>query len=267
MKKSVVFIIFSLLISFYSYALDKYEALSIIKQSVEESKTQLPLKVSNITFQSVEIRDNDYICNIIIDEDKIDYEYYYETMSENKMDAFSRTAGNKPAFAEAFAKSGLNYVINITGEQSHRQRQIFLSSKEINSSLTSRKNTQLDDNINDFISEAVEGMKEDLPEDWGDGLTLTDVYIENKYLVYKIHTDESILTIGLLKMSKNDGELENTMIDSFNETDDVFAILFINQLKQSGMGVKYVYWSNKTEETVNVILTPEMMRDKVNVKF
>ena len=78
-------------------------------------------------------------------------------------------------------------------------------------------------------------------------------------VVYRMLT--SFLTIPLLKRAKEEGtEMEEGILEEFSEATDVAEKLFIKYLKASGMGVKYIYLSKKTAESVSFTVTPEMIK-------
>ena len=60
--------------------------------------------------------------------------------------------------------------------------------------------------------------------------------------------------------------MENTIIEEFNNTNDVADLYFIKYLKQSNMGIKYTYWSEKTPELVVFVISPNTIKTKVKDK-
>jgi hypothetical protein len=60
--------------------------------------------------------------------------------------------------------------------------------------------------------------------------------------------------------------MENTIIEEFNNTNDAADLYFIKYLKQSNVGIKYTYWSEKTPESVEFVISPNTIKTKVKDK-
>ena len=259
--KRIYIISILLCLSIIITAQTKYEALSAIKESVALTNKQLPIKASFFTMQKIEIRNNDYIVYMKIDENQQDLDKYVDNMNKSKSNMFSLVAGQRQEFAKVFIASGLNLKFNVTGNLSRRTKQIFLSSTEIKNSFGNNYSSK------DYLKDLVAEMSKTTPEEWGDGLTCTGIKIEGEYVCYQIKTDETVLTIPLLKMAKTEGyEMENTIIEEFNNTNEAADLFFIKYLKQSNMGIKYTYWSEKTPESVVFIISPYTIKTKVKDK-
>ena len=67
--------------------------------------------------------------------------------------------------------------------------------------------------------------------------------------------------------NKAEGDvLEESIIGTLSDFDDPIKITFVKYLKQSGMGIKYIYWSEKSSERVTVSLSPQIIKNKVVIK-
>lgn len=236
----------------------KQQAIMALKEDVAVSNKSLPMKTSFFTMQKIEIKNSDFIFYLVIDENQTDLDKYVDGMKQYKSNMFSLVAGNRRDFAKLIVTSGLNMIMNVTGNISRRTRQIYLSSAEIAKAFGNNYTSK------DYIRELVNYESKSLPEDWGDGLTCTGVKIEGEYICYRIKTDETILTMALLKSIKAEGnEMENNIIEELNNTNDVREIYLFKNLKQSNMGLKYIYWSEKTTGTVVFTITPNTIKTKV----
>ncbi len=155
-------------------------------------------------------------------------------------------------------KSGVDLHFVITGKQSNRKKTIVLTAAEIKSSQNS------DYNAREFLMEIVKDMNEDLPEDWGNGLYLTAAYVEGNYLCYKVRTNDTYLTIPLLKSLQDDGEnLGEYFIEGYNELEDPLEIQFVKYLKKSGLGMKFIFWSKNHTGSVTAIISPSEIKNKI----
>ena len=259
MKK--IFTIYALLcLSINLLAQTKQEALHAIKENILQINKQLPQKVSFFTIQKIDIQNNDYIVCIIIDEQQQDFDNYVNYMRNAKSNLFSLVAGQHQEFTHMFIASGLNITFKITGNSSRRTKQFTLSSSEIKESFGSSYESK------DYIKDIIAEIRKTVPLDWRNGLLCTDIKIEGEYVSYKIKTDETILTISLLKKVKNEGhEMEDSIIEEFNNANGSLAI-FIKHLKKSNMGIKYTYWSEGSHDSVVFVISPYEIRTKVNDK-
>ena len=258
-KYFVIYILFSLSLSLIAQT--KQEAICILKESVTQSNKQLPIKINFFTMQKMEILDNDYIVYTSIDESQQDLDKYVDSMNESKCNIFSLVAGQRQEFAKVFVMSGLNLRFVATGNMSKRTRHIFLSSEEIRNSFENNYSPK------DFLVDIVAEMNGAAPEDWGDGLTCTEIRIRGEYVCYRIKTDETFLTIPMLKSLQAEGcEMENSIIEGFNKTYDAADLLFIKYLKDSNMGIKLTYWSDKTPGYVVFVISPYAIKTKIKEK-
>lgn len=237
------------------------EAIKALKQGLIQTNAQLPVTAAFFTMERMEIKGNDYIIHATIDEEQMDLDQYIANMNQNKSNLFSLAAGNNKDFAELFIKSGLNLKFLVKGNLSGRKGEILLTSEEISMP------DENDYTAKDFMIETAKEMKSGLPEDWGDGLTLTDVFIDGNYLCYKVRTDESVITMALLKKAKAEGsDLEDSILEELGSSNDAAQILFTKYLKESGMGIKYIYYGKKPSDSVTITVSPEMIKTALKDK-
>ena len=236
----------------------KNEAIVALQQDLEQANKQLPISIAYFTMQRMEIVGNDYTVYMTVDETQIDLDEYVNDLNKNKSNVLSLVSGNHENFSDLLVKSGLNLKFVVLGKQSERQKEVVLSTDEI------KENVGADYDAKDLMIETVEDMKQDLPEDWGDGLSLTSVYIDGNYVVYKIKTDETIITIELLKQYALKGnDMEDSILEELNSTTDPSEKMFYKYLKDSGMGIKYVYFGNNPNDSAVVTITPKMIKSQV----
>lgn len=258
MKRSIFIVIFATLALTYSGCQTKNDIREALKRELTTTNKHLPMTIGFFSITKLEIVNNDYVVHFTIDETQEDLDGYVSTMSRYKSGILTVVFGNNERFKKSFLSSGLNLRLLYLGSISHKKRQIFLSASDIkkasNSSYTSK----------DLISDYVYEMKKALPLDWGAGLILTSMDIKGNNMLYRINIDKSDFTMDLLKKSEGEGNaLEQSIIEFLNDSNTPYDIAFINYIKQSGMGLKYVYWSNKTRETVSVFISPQTIKAKV----
>ncbi len=233
-------------------------ALAKLKKEVKELNKGLPKEVAFFRMDKIEIKGNDYIVYATLDESQMNFDDYLANMNENKSGVFSMIAQNRQEFADLFVESGLNLKYVITGKQSKRNGEFFISADEI------KQAVRADFSIREYMAQLVKSMQDDLPVDWGDGCSLTAIYIEGEYACYRIKTDETVLTIPLLKASKEQGNLmEDSLIESFSNPQDEFEKLIAKCLIGSGYGVRYIFWSEKSPESVTFTITPDVIQSRL----
>ena len=228
------------------------DAVVALKQGLIQSNESLPLKYAYFSLDKMEIVKNDYIVRATIDEELMNLDEYVSNMGRNKFDVFSIASNNNRDFAELFKESGLNFVFDVTGLQSERHQQIVLSADEIKKALETEYTPR------DFVEATVNSSRQGLPEDAGSGLTLTDICIEDGFVCYKYLNDESVNSTSGYRRAKK--ELEEAVLESIVTSDDPEEILYDKYLVDCGLGMKFIYTSKKTGESVSLTFTDSMLR-------
>ena len=119
----------------------------------------------------------------------------------------------------------------------------------------------------DLLHSIVEEMRKTLPQDWANGLSLTDLYLEKDNLVYKIKTDESDLTMDDLHMleGKEGADIiKGAVLQTIIVKDDEELSTFVNSLVEANLGLKLVFWSEQSVKRVTFAITPEEIERQVN---
>lgn len=237
------------------------EAVNKIRRDLEIANKQFPLEVSCITLQKMAIEGNDYTVYVSLDETQMSLDDYMADINDREAFSFKFLSGFHKDFAETFIKSGLNMKFIITGKQSKRQEQFFMAAEDI---ANINNSEDLDYTARTYLEEGINAVQADIPEDWGDGLTLIGNYIEGDYIYYVIHTDETVLTMPLLKMSMEDDELVESILEELNSTGETLeGKLFIKYIKESGLGIVYSYVGDSSKDPVNITITPKMIRERL----
>lgn len=258
MKKIFLFLCV-LSISCSSCGQSKNDSINALRQDIINTNNSLPIEYSFFSMDKVEIKGGNYNVYITIDENEIDFDQYVSDLGQNMLNAYSLVIGSNESFSSLFIESGLNICFVVTGKLSKRKEKLILLADEIRkigSSYSAR----------DYISSIVDEMNHDLPEDWGDGLYLTSVYIEDDYMCYKIMTDDTVITIPLLHSTQEEGEnLAEYFIEALNEIEDPLEQQFIRYLKQSGFGLKYIFWSKEHSQSVVFSVSSSTLRSKIHL--
>ena len=232
-------------------------------QSIQTYQKKLPKKYDNgVKITQVEVTDNDFVMYIDVPDEQVgDFEQFKTMLSLYKGNFVKTLYEAKDAEVALFAKTGLNLKVNI---------RVMPSKKETVLTMTAAELAELHKGLfvnADLLPAIVEKMRKTLPQDWGGGLSLTDLYLERDNLVYKIKTDESDLTMDILHMleGKEGADIiKGEVLKEIIVTDDEELSTFVNSLVEANLGLKLVFWSEQSVKRVTFAITPEEIERQVN---
>lgn len=96
-----------------------------------------------------------------------------------------------------------------------------------------------DKDLNVFLQSMIANTKLNLPIKIEEGITLTDIFLENGYCIYVYTCDESILKIDLLQA--NDAALKTIMKRELYEKPDLVMKSICEMLRSTNNGLEYRY--------------------------
>ena len=232
-------------------------------QSIQTYQKKLPKKYDNgVKITQVEVTDSDFVMYIDVPDEQVgDFEQFKTMLSLYKGNFVKTLYEAKDAEVALFAKTGLNLKVNI---------RVMPSKKETVFAMTAAEFAKLAKVLPvgaDRLPSIVEEMRKTLPQEWEDGLSLTDLYLEKDNLVYKIKTDESDLTMDLLHMleGKEGADIiKGAVLKEIIVTDDEELSTFVNSLVETHLGLKLVFWSEQSVKRVTFAITPEEIERQVN---
>ena len=227
MMRKLKLILFIFCLSASLFAQTKSEAISALKKELLTTNYKFPIKAGAFTMTDIEIKGNDYIIYMEIDETQQNLDEYIKHMSQHKSEFYSLVSGQRKETSKLFVTSGLNLVFDIKGKQSARKKEITLSSAE--------------------IEEAYQ------------------MCYSAKDLINEVKTNETYITMPLLKQAKLEGhDMENSIIEEFINTDGVMEKLFINYIIQSNMGLRYIYWSDQSPDVVTFTIPSAELKKRIH---
>ena len=232
-------------------------------QAIQALQKNLPKEYGNgVKLTRVEVTDSDFVMYIDVPDEQVgDFEQFKTMLSLYKGNFVKTLYEAKDAEVALFAKTGLNLKVNIS---------VMPSKKETVLTMTAAELAELHKGLfvnADQLPSIVEEMRKTLPQEWGDGLSLTDLYLEQDNLVYKIKTDESVLTINLLNMvDDKDGEdvIKTMVLNEITISEDDGVKAFANTLIRAHLGIKLVFWSDQSVKRVTFFISPEEIESQVN---
>ena len=231
-------------------------------QTIQTYLKDLPKEYRDVTITRAEVTDGEFVIFLDMSDDQVgDFEEFKKLISLYKGNFVKTLYEEKDAKVALFAKTGLNLKLNI---------RVMPSKKEIVLTMTAAEFAKLAKVLPvgaDRLPSIVEEMRKTLPQEWEDGLSLTDLYLEKDNLVYKIKTDESDLTMDLLHMleGKEGADIiKGAVLKEIIVTDDEELSTFVNSLVEAHLGLKLVFWSEQSVKRVTFAITPEEIERQVN---
>lgn len=92
-----------------------------------------------------------------------------------------------------------------------------------------------------------------------EGMTMTKAYDDGSNIIYECRTDEQIYDIDILKYNKSD--IKRNIKSAFNEP---MSSRYINLCSSLGKGIIYRYYGDTSGKSVDIIFTPEELRETMN---
>ncbi|WP_311355999.1 hypothetical protein [Alloprevotella tannerae] len=232
-------------------------------QSIQTYQKKLPKKYDNgVKITQVEVTDSDFVMYIDVPDEQVgDFEQFKTMLSLYKGNFVKTLYEAKDEEVALFAKTGLNLKVNIRVMPSKKETVLMMTAAEF------AKLAKVLPVGADRLPSIVEEMRKTLPQEWEDGLSLTDLYLEKDNLVYKIKTDESDLTMDLLHMLEGqEGAdiIKGAVLKEIIVTDDEELSTFVNSLVEAHLGLKLVFWSEQSVKRVTFAITPEEIERQVN---
>ena len=263
MKKFYLSLVLAMVCVFGLEAQTPAELRAQFAQSIQAYQKKLPKKYDNgVKITQVEVTDSDFVMYIDVPDEQVgDFEQFKTMLSLYKGNFVKTLYEAKDAEVALFAKTGLNLKVNI---------RVMPSKKETVLTMTAAELAELHKGLfvnADQLPSIVEEMRKTLPQEWGDGLSLTDLYLERDNLVYKIKTDESDLTMDILHMleGKEGADIiKGAVLKAIIVKDDEELSTFVNSLVEANLGLKLVFWSEQSVKRVTFAITPEEIERQVN---
>ena len=248
MKKIVLFFALALT-SVFSYGQSQREFLRL---GLSYANAELPMTDGFFTLEKVDLIDDDIVFYATLDESVISLDDFSSSFSQNKAAVVSNALGGDEAVAELINvfDVGFKYVVN--GSISKEQAVFEMSSEELKAASNERVDNQ--DLINMMLAENNDKM----PMDMGFGMQITRIYMENGYLCYDVKVDESIMTLSLLKFMEKD-YIDAAASYAKNVTNPDEQMMF-EYMRKNNFGLKYVFGSDTSSETVTMTITPELLK-------
>lgn len=231
-----------------------------IKQFVTDFNKQLPQTLGeDFVFEKIEYDDKH---NALVAYFK--FPYYSEPnaksltfMKQNLLNSLITTELNK--LAGMVQKIGGDLLLKIRGNNENEYYDILCSNNEIADVLNGSKSSR-QEVLGDVISNMIEITNNNLPNQVDEYCVCTNLSEEKNYLVYNFVVDESLVDFdwykeGLLSID----EYKQELIKSCSE--DPIEKHQYSLLAEVGYGMINRYKGSKSSKSVEIILTPQDIKD------
>lgn len=215
---------------------------SKLKQIVEQLNQECPMSMGEAgEFTSVQYEDGNVVMNYTINEDYLDI----DALNKNKdvlkdygTTFIQNATGDTKELIDALSKEGAGWTIRFKGQTSGKTVSLTLSRNDI---LNASKVDVKDKDPLSIIEGVIRLTNAQMPEDIEEGLTITEVSLEDRYVVYNVSCDESIISIRALR--ENTQELKSEILGNFDMSNMAIA-KFIQNCKKANVGIAYRYIGN-----------------------
>lgn len=127
----------------------------------------------------------------------------------------------------------------------------FATQDEYNTNSGSDDDDDVSQKTANFLDSAIESLRDNLPSDMGDGMTLANVYVQDGYVTYRIDCDEDIIEMSLLDKQ----DVKSEIMESLKDKSNGEINYFIKLCTQAGYGVSYKYYGNRSGLGCSVYIT------------
>lgn len=220
---------------------------SKLEVAVETVNSQCPIDLGDgAEIESLTYGDNTVTMTFAVDESVLDLETLEGSIDELKKEIALQ-------FSES--NEGMNEMLKLITENNAKMKFVYKGKKSgttVECELTS-------DEIKDVIEKkakdlakleaSIKAINASYPQDLGDGLTATKMYIDGDYVVYEYDANEDMVDMAALESNKESikGELFGSLKGGESKMQE-FVDLCVNCKK----GVTYAYVGNTTGKKVKI---------------
>lgn len=111
----------------------------------------------------------------------------------------------------------------------------------------------------DLLKETILDTRAQLPQDWGDGMILTEVHLEDNNFCYVVKVEELLLAFFKTIKQEEEEAMLNGMVEGIFEEQDFAQKLFLECIVAAKVGIKYIMWSENSVERVTFTVPSDMI--------
>lgn len=240
-----------------------------LEKMTDEANAECPIAYNMVgLLSSITYEDGNVVFTFVTPDDKFDvkgYKAYPKLLKDIAEILPSRTVGKGKDILTSLSEDNKGLVMKFTGKPSGESVTIQLSPEELKKALAEKDQTPAiiigttpdSDPITALKNYLRESYK-DLPEDRGQGLTLTSAEVNEKEVVFTANVDEAEMPISILK--QHVAEQKQGIINNLNDISNASNVKLVKLCKDAGCGLQYKYIGKRTGNDVAIKIEPSELQ-------
>ncbi len=247
-------VLFSLILlgaALFCQAQTPEEARSQLAEAVGQAQGSLPRKSAFLTFTALQLSDDELEVRFRVDESCIRAEHYLRLLNDSRGQAFSVFNARNDNFPRLLLASGLGLHLWVSGSRSGKTSELRMSASALKAL---RKQLEADEQAGqnefeeadsiqtEFSGELESLIRAGLPQDVGYGMQLTDLQEGPSFVLFRLTTDETVLTHRLLATAseRSMALVSEALLASLLRSGSGYLKLLCSFYAQRGKGLKLV---------------------------
>ena len=128
------------------------------------------------------------------------------------------------------------------------------------SCLISHGQTTVQDASLDFLSQTVLTAGDYLPHSWGEGMTLTELNLDDNYFGYTLELSNLMFKNFKILMQTSEQALRQEMLEGIVKTMDDASKEFVESVIAAKVGVQYVMWKEDYSENLTISFSNDVIK-------
>lgn len=240
-----------------------------IKKQLDSINNQCPIDMGMIKIDGMSMDNDTIVIQYSVDDNYYPVKIMGEIYKKHKKDINTTTY---LSFFEGFSdttnmkknlilmNANIKYIVY--GKSSFDKYEMFISNGEIQK-LSKRNITEYERNML-RIKNKLSGEAYKCPYEIEKGMWMDNVYLENKYITFKINVDENLYSISLLRSIPQ--ELKAVLLENVQNLPSLMAYSELLAIDNCHLGIQYLYVGSKSGDIASVKLEPSDMPKLTELK-
>ena len=236
----------------------KQEMYPDLIETVQKIQDGLPLAIGEgLILTKAEYSDTVFTLQYEIDEKEFPFENLVKAKQNRKhlfLTIISASEGNERTGFEQCVSYNVSVKYYFIGKRSHKEMNILVSPDEISTALNTKSDAL------EVLKIQIEGEKSSLPENLGDGLTMTNIELRDSMVYTTIELDETNYSFDGLEDNLDEMKSEIKM----SLRSDRIGMNLIKMIANVHYGLVYSYVGSVSGKVYNITFSPdEILLEKV----
>lgn len=274
--RKLLYVIFGTILFITSCIDEPSQARLRIKKQLDSIDNKCPLDMGIIKINGMSMDNDTIVIKYSMDDNYYPVKMMGEIYQKHKEDINTTTY---LSFFEGFGdttnmkrdlilmKASIKYIVS--GKSSFDKYEMFINNDEIEK-LSKRYITEDERNLL-RVKNKLAGEAYRCPYKIEEGMWMDNVYLDNKYITFKINVDENMYSISLLRSIPR--ELKAALLEEVNKLPSLMAYGELLAIDNCHLGMQYLYVGSESGDIASVKLEPSDMpkltelKSKVNNSF